>query len=125
VPVSFYYDEETQVVYETGVGEVTYQCLLDYIARLGECPLADEIRGLADYTDCTMKLPLEEFSRLQNIFRDGIYRERRVRTALCAASGLNFGLARKYSVLSSDGMREIQVFRTVAEGREWLGLPPV
>lgn len=47
----------------------------------------------------------------------------RTKLAIVAAKDDVFGMARMYQVFRSDAPQELQIFRDMAEAKNWLGLP--
>jgi hypothetical protein len=123
MPITFTYDEADSVLYEVGTGVLVFADFMAYYDQLRDIRPLDEVRVLADYMQADIRLSGSEVGEIQNVVRGQLFRHVRVRVAICAVSALTFGLSREFATLAADGMHELCVFRTVAEGREWLGLP--
>jgi hypothetical protein len=123
--IKWHYDDSEQVFYEVCEGEITYAAIIEYLEEVKDLALPDNIRVLGDYTACKIMLSPEEVEQLDSYIRDYVKRIQGERVALCASSDLGFGLARRFATLLSADSHEMLAFRTLAEGREWLGLPQV
>jgi hypothetical protein len=123
MPVTFYYDKTDKVLYDCGKGVVTGDDVLRLLDELSRCEMAQSIRVLSDYTSCELQFDCEDIKRIELAIIDGFYADRDVRHAICAANALGFGLARSFATMAGDTRHDIQVFRSLQGGREWLGLP--
>jgi hypothetical protein len=123
MPITFHYDEKNAVLYETGWGHLTFEDFAEYFEAVADCDFPDEYRVLADYTTVDPTLFYKDLANISTTFQERVHRRRKVQVALCASTDLGFGLCRMFSTFIHTEMYNIRVFRTLAAGREWLGLP--
>lgn len=119
---SYRIDKENGVVYSSASGIATDEEFLSHQRLLSRDPdFRPDYRQLLDGRGITeLRVTPEGIRALiaGNPWGKG------ARRALVAADDTAFGMARMYELGRPDPVDEFRVFRSIADAREWLGLPP-
>jgi hypothetical protein len=126
MPIEYTYDEVNNVLYTRFYGVVVDSDLQDQGNAVGaDIRVKPGMRELVDLSGVEeIKASVSGLER--NIQIDSRHREKLagMRTAVVAQTDLLYGFARMFQALSElrDAPATVEVFRTDAEARKWLGL---
>jgi hypothetical protein len=126
MPVEYTYDEENKVMYTRFFGLVTEKDLKDQAeAVAADSRIEPGVRELVDLSGVE-DIQGGASGLEENIRIDSAHGEKLagLRTAIVAPTDLLYGFSRMYQSLAElrEAPSTIEVFRTVEEAREWLGL---
>jgi hypothetical protein len=126
VPYSKVHDLEQLVSYERLFGEVTLADLNGLSDdKLAAFPPEARLRTLTDITEAELlELDTADVHRFGERLRAEAERYAGHQLAIVARTDLQFGLARLFEAVCDTLDVAIMVFRSEAEARAWLGLPP-
>ena len=113
---------DLRVIFSTASGVLTDADLLEHQAKL----LADSCfdRSFNQLWDLTEVSQVEVSSQaLRTLARSRSF-EASARRAVVAGDDLVFGMGRMFQMLHDEAPEEMQVFRSLDEARQWLGLDP-
>jgi hypothetical protein len=124
--VEYTYDEEHNILYTRFFGLVIDKDLKDQAETVAADPrIKPGVRELVDLAGVE-EIQGSSSSLETNIRIDCAHREKLagMRTAIVASIDLMYGFARMYQTLAElqGSPLTVEVFRTVGEAREWLGL---
>ena len=120
--INFQIDPEQQLVHLRMTGTLTNQDAFDLLAELRQHPdFKPHFKELADLR----RLERNEVTgdALVQLARDSVY-DTDVRRAIVVGNDTDYGLARLYRLLAQNNPEVIELFWSMKEAREWLGLPP-
>jgi hypothetical protein len=86
--------------------------------------LPDDLRVLSDYTAAELNLSYDEMCTIRDLYQAAEVQAIHLREAICVSAEREYGILRIYATIAADDNHEFMLFRSLAEGREWLGLPP-
>ena len=126
MPISHRIDRELGLLTVVGTGAIRDEDLSAYKDSLMSDPeLRHVTRELSDFRGTSFSIStkgLPDVARLhEEIFAGGAS----TKCAVLVSSNLQYGLVRVYAQCIGRQGHEVAPFRTMAEAREWLGLPPV
>jgi len=120
MPISYLIDAEQALVYSRASGVVTEPETSMHYERIKLDPaFHPDYRQLCDLQEVSDLRTSREF--LRNLAMSSIF-ARGTRRAIVATTDHYYGLARMMQTFSDLDGREVGVFRTEKEAREWLGL---
>ena len=127
MPLSYRIDRERRTLFTRAAGVLGDEGLrLLWRVVLRDPELSRRVNELHDLTGVTAveisSALVWEFADEMKVL-DGSERHSGVKMATVAARDVLYGLARMYETLRAESSAEFGVFRSMAEAREWLGLP--
>lgn len=122
MPIKYHYDIERNVLYETGLGEVTYQDFVDYRKELMAVPLRPWFKALADYSHAQVGLSSEDMWRVKRISDEIVRRCGGGTLAIVVSDDLGYGMARMFTMTSDVPEMKAAVFKSRSEACAWLGI---
>ncbi len=126
MPISHRIDRELGLLTVIGTGTIRDGDLAAYKNSLTSDPdLRHVTRELSDFRGTSFSISakgLPDVARLHDEIFAGV---ESTKCAVLVSSDLQYGLVRVYAQCVGRQGHEVAPFRTMAEAREWLGLPPV
>lgn len=126
MPVSYTYDEKDNFVYTKASGVLTDDDLKGFAEELAADPRIKT--GLRELVDCravdSVKGSTDVLGYIIHINISNRHKYEGKRIAIVAPRELLFGLSKYFEVIShiDNAPFRIEVFRTISEAREWLGI---
>jgi len=122
MPASFHIDPSRGMVFSYATGAVSFQDFSDHQqALIRDSAFHPGLAQLADARTVTaVSLTVDEMRILARNSPFGAG----ARRAFVVAKDAHFGLARMFELMTEDHPDELRVFRSMAEARAWLNLPP-
>jgi hypothetical protein len=120
MPARYRIDPERRMILSTGTGVMTDEDLRDHQRRLRSDPAFDRsFDQLWDLQEVTLvevtSATLRELAQARS-FDPGTKR------AVVAPEDVVYGMARMFQTLHDEAPEELNVFRTLEEAKDWLGL---
>lgn len=120
MPITYEIDTNARVVYSEAFGVLTESETATHYDRISRDPaFHPDYRQLCDLQRVTELKASRDF--LRNLAMTSIF-DRGTRRAVVAPTDHYYGLARMLQAFSDLDGREVGVFRTEEEAREWLGV---
>ncbi len=120
MPIIFHYDNENNILYETGYGELTLSHFLEYRKKVKKFPLRKNLKILSDYLEARLLFKIQEMQEYAHLSEHLPVNYGPVKLAICVNNQLNYGMARMFSSISEINGLDIEVFRELSSARDWL-----
>ena len=122
MPITYRIDKDLQVVFSQGEGVVTVQEMKVYFQTLGQdSGFTSTFSELADTSGITELDPtIPEWRNVAD--EDSVFGKESRRAIVIPDYPRLYGLVRMYQTFREDRPDKLQIFESVKEAREWLGL---
>lgn len=120
--ITYRYDQQKNILFETGTGRIPFKQFIEYRKRLLDIPLKDKLRCLADYTETTIKFSYRDMEKSARGSHRAVKGLKEIRLAICTESDLGYGVANIFSGIADSDEFNIKIFRTLKSARKWLGI---
>jgi hypothetical protein len=122
MPVIFKYDEENNILYERGYGNISIDEYFIFRKKLSYLKIRSGLRCLADYRNAVVNFTYDEIwstlSATQKVL-DGFDD---LCVGICTSNNLSYGIARMYSSITEIYNYKTKVFRSIEDACFWLGI---
>lgn len=126
MPVSYTYDEKENFVYTKASGVLTDEDLREFAkAMVADPRIKPGLRELVDLRAVdSVKLSTDSLGFIIHLNLENAEKYRGKMIALVATRELLYGLSKYFEVIShlDNAPFRLEVFRTISEAKEWLGL---
>ena len=122
--IEYYYDEDENVLYERFSGRLSMSGIVAYLEGLEGIAFQDGCRVFADISPTSgLQLDLSKLKRVAAASSRVTSRIRKMKVALYAPNRINWGLANCFAFLARQPDYNIQVFSSLPDCQDFLGLP--
>jgi hypothetical protein len=119
MPSTISVDHTAQRVYTAGIGQVTYQDVIDHLKQ-EELKNGLPYSELIDATGATTAFSADEIRRIADYIRVLGHNHKLGKAAIIVKDDVTYGMSRMLCILLEDVI-ETNVFRDKAEAINWLG----
>ncbi len=123
MPITFEYDEENNILYETGEGEISLEEFREFRTKIVTIVPADGLRVLADYRYARIHFTYNNLGAMKIMTQKMMELSNGIVAAICVKDDAGFGLARMYAISNDSESYKAEVFRDIDEAKQWLGIP--
>ena len=120
MPITFHYDEKENVLYETGIGELSSQDFMEYRERLRHAGLKRNFRCLSDYSQAHLNFSPGQMKEYAESFYGITKKYGKIKVAINVATNLEYGMARMFELFNGNEDYHIEVFTEKKVAEDWL-----
>lgn len=124
MPITFHYDQDANMLYEYGIGELTADDFSEYRKKIGNANLKRNFKCLSDYSQSTINFTQGQMRDYANSYRGITEKYGKIKVAILVADKFNhgYGMARMFESLTESDEYQIEIFQDIEAAKKWLDI---